>query len=206
MKDLRWGIALAVLALGGCDNGAKEAQEAAARQAQAEMQAEAEAQARAAALLKAQQACITGAMNNSVLSSLTGEAFFASFEQQNLTNCPADFIEKFVALGNSVQRYGSTIGDLSIHEKGRDAAVADGIWVTLRDSYQGTTSDDSPMTDWMMENNDLKQREAALRREAEDNLAAVKVTMVHYGVTVQSSPEMAPPNDTGESADYSAKK
>lgn len=201
MKNLRLAAALAVLTLAGCSNGVDEAQEAAARQAEADAQA----QAREAELLSIKQNCISNAVNNSILSSLTGSAYLASFEQQNLDGCPVDFIEKFVALGVSVRRYASTVTDLSRHAGNRDAAVAGGIWVTIRDSYQGRTSNDSPMTDWAMQNSDLRQREAVLRTETEDYLAAMKVVMAHYGVAVQPAPpvDAAAPADNADDG-YSA--
>jgi hypothetical protein len=195
MKRIGIGVAMAMLLLGGC-SGHDEAQEMAAREAAAKEQADALAAAKAAALVRAQKNCMIAAANNTLQTTQSDSDFGASFEKQDLTNCPNDFTEKFVALGNSVGLYLSNAKEMSAHESQGDLAAALGFLVTARDLYQGKASDDSPMIDWATQGSELKQRAATLRREIEEGIGAVKVRMAHYGVTLQSEPEATPVDET----------
>ncbi len=198
MKQLRWCFALAMLAVGGCGTQSDSSAAQAEQEATARAAADAQAAAQAAALLKAQKDCITAAANNTFLTLQSDAAFAASFERQDLTRCPTDFTEKFVALGNSVRLYLSTMRDIASHEGRKDDVTGESFMVAIRDLYQGTPSHDSPMTDWVTEGSALKQRVASLRREIEEDIGAIKVNMAHYGLTVQSTPAGAP-SDAGSS-------
>lgn len=181
-------VLAATLPLTACNNGPSEAE----LRAQEESERRAQEEQRQAALLEQQKDCMIAASNGTIFKNQSNAEMDVSFSGQDLTNCPDDFVQRFVALGNAVHQYVSTTNEIRSHSEGYDAAVGSAAFVTLIDLFNGKPSGATPYSDWRNDGTELEQRAANFRRNVEDETSGLKVVLAKYGLAVQRKNDASP--------------
>lgn len=162
---------LPVLLASGCNgqpqvNVAEEARQAQQNVIEEARRAQAEAQGH----------CIETAFNN----TFSGHSTFA---QQNLRDCPADFVAQFVATGSATDLLVSAESELSAHLAREDAARQESAVVTISDLANGKLSGSTPWIDWESRKRELETVASQRRREYGEAKATLLTIAARYGVT-----------------------
>lgn len=115
-------------------------------------------------------------------------------DRQEKHQCPTDFVQQFVALGNSARLYAIARAALSDHAGREDEAKEANVRDTIGDLWNGRPSGTRPYGDWQDRQSELQNALAARLTAYEEARAALIQTAARNGVYLQAqSAEPSPP-------------
>jgi hypothetical protein len=184
-------VILFCVALAGCNNSAREAEERARIEAEnrwhKEEQARIEAENRraeearlAAAQKQREQDCIMAAYKRTVAASYTNLMLVGAIDRENLSNCPNDFRQAIFSLREKTQLLEETQQEIRQHADREDDAMGSGLLLTIGEMITNSSFGVTPASDWMDRNTELKDRLNRRYAEAREAISALREVVVRH--------------------------